>query len=146
MIRRPPRSPRTDTRFPYTTRFRSRVGQPGQSLPGCGQATHHGKPHAAVSAQLRDVPKGPSDKAIPLLENGGTTGIAPVYYFPADHKAQGRKLGETDDTHSSLFWRSSAGWAGVCPERYWRTRDGSGKNGGSEERREGKEGGSRGQT
>src|SRR3546814_18544886 len=76
-----------------------------------------------------DVPKGPSDKAIPLLENGGTTGIAPVYYFPADHKAQGRKLGETDDTHSSLFWRSSAGWAGVCPERYWRTRDGSGRTG-----------------
>src|SRR3546814_4811292 len=106
-----------------------RVGQPGQSLPVCRQATHHGKPHAAVSAQLRDVPKGPSDKAIPLLENGGTTGIAPVYYFPADHKAQGRKLGETDDTHSSLFWRSSAGWAGVCPERYWRTRDGSGRTG-----------------
>src|SRR3546814_17173242 len=26
MIRRPPRSTRTDTLFPYTTRFRSRVG------------------------------------------------------------------------------------------------------------------------
>src|SRR3546814_16409148 len=26
MIRRPPRSTRTDTRFPYTTLFRSRVG------------------------------------------------------------------------------------------------------------------------
>src|SRR3546814_18793387 len=25
MLRRPPRSPRTDTRFPYTTRFRSRL-------------------------------------------------------------------------------------------------------------------------
>src|SRR3546814_13287389 len=28
MIRRPPRSTRTDTLFPYTTLFRSRTGQP----------------------------------------------------------------------------------------------------------------------
>src|SRR3546814_18215982 len=89
MIRRPPRSTLLTHSFP----------------------TRRSSDLAAVSAQLRDVPKGPSDKAIPLLENGGTTGIAPVYYFPADHKAQGRKFGETDDTHSSLFWRSSAGWA-----------------------------------
>src|SRR3546814_4960780 len=32
MIRRPPRSTRTGTLFPYTTRFRS------QSVPACGQA------------------------------------------------------------------------------------------------------------
>src|SRR3546814_7685970 len=32
MIRRPPRSTRTDTLFPYTTRFRSAFGQ--QRLPG----------------------------------------------------------------------------------------------------------------
>src|SRR3546814_10735358 len=29
MIRRPPRSTRTDTRFPYTTLFRSAQGEPG---------------------------------------------------------------------------------------------------------------------
>src|SRR3546814_5393064 len=32
MIRRPPRSTRTDTLFPYTTLFRSRIPNPG--LPG----------------------------------------------------------------------------------------------------------------
>src|SRR3546814_2066832 len=31
MIRRPPRSTRTDTLFPYTTLFRSHVGNPEQS-------------------------------------------------------------------------------------------------------------------
>src|SRR3546814_10462505 len=44
MIRRPPRSTRTDTRFPYTTLFRSRQRrgqnhvhrQAGQSFPGAG--------------------------------------------------------------------------------------------------------------
>src|SRR3546814_2751829 len=46
MIRRPPRSTRTDTRFPYTTRFRSENGGlprlPGQvqdcPTRGCGYA------------------------------------------------------------------------------------------------------------
>src|SRR3546814_13824066 len=46
MIRRPPRSTRTDTLFPYTTLFRSRVqrrvasgvaGRPLHRLPGTGQ-------------------------------------------------------------------------------------------------------------
>src|SRR3546814_3301103 len=33
MIRRPPRSTRTDTLFPYTTLFRSRVGSVHQNIP-----------------------------------------------------------------------------------------------------------------
>src|SRR3546814_16438373 len=33
MIRRPPRSTRTDTLFPYTTLFRSRVGKIGRQPP-----------------------------------------------------------------------------------------------------------------
>src|SRR3546814_21114962 len=33
MIRRPPRSTRTDTLLPYTTRFRSRVAQAGEEGP-----------------------------------------------------------------------------------------------------------------
>src|SRR3546814_18241138 len=42
MIRRPPRSTRTDTLFPYTTLFRSRVAEDGQVGGGVktfGQAT-----------------------------------------------------------------------------------------------------------
>src|SRR3546814_1825563 len=34
MIRRPPRSTRTDTRFPYTTLFRSSCDDPGVALGG----------------------------------------------------------------------------------------------------------------
>src|SRR3546814_2265946 len=35
MRRRPPRSTRTDTLFPYTTLFRSLLHQPGEGLPLC---------------------------------------------------------------------------------------------------------------
>src|SRR3546814_15344384 len=37
MIRRPPRSTRTDTLFPYTTLFRSRKLDPGRELATVGQ-------------------------------------------------------------------------------------------------------------
>src|SRR3546814_1149193 len=37
MIRRPPRSTRTDTLFPYTTLFRSLNGEPLASVIGCGR-------------------------------------------------------------------------------------------------------------
>src|SRR3546814_2037328 len=46
MIRRPPRSTRTDTLFPYTTLFRSRGGVWG----GGARATHH---PAATNEQAR---------------------------------------------------------------------------------------------
>src|SRR3546814_5551717 len=38
MRRRPPRATRTDTRFPYTTLFRSRDGKPGHGLADRGHA------------------------------------------------------------------------------------------------------------
>src|SRR3546814_6548250 len=43
MIRRPPRSTRTDTLFPYTTLFRSAQGAAGHAYPGrqrCEAAGH----------------------------------------------------------------------------------------------------------
>src|SRR3546814_16781246 len=44
MIRRPPRSTRTDTLFPYTTLFRSSSAQPGQDVGQLrlGQSKQHG--------------------------------------------------------------------------------------------------------
>src|SRR3546814_9795657 len=46
MIRRPPRSTRTDTLFPYTTLFRSiSAGEQDQSCPHCAQ----------ISTQIDDV-------------------------------------------------------------------------------------------
>src|SRR3546814_10816652 len=44
MLRRPPRSTRTDTLFPYTTLFRSRV------QPGCPLLLPGGRRHRAVRA------------------------------------------------------------------------------------------------
>src|SRR3546814_6621885 len=38
MIRRPPRSTRTDTLFPYTTLFRSRAGRQGSGTPHAAAA------------------------------------------------------------------------------------------------------------
>src|SRR3546814_1292491 len=50
MIRRPPRSTRTDTLFPYTTRFRS-VGPPRKGRPGAvvgDPAVHQAASQAAA--------------------------------------------------------------------------------------------------
>src|SRR3546814_3392324 len=44
MIRRPPRSTRTDTLFPYTTLFRSDREHRGKRLPGAGESRED-EPH-----------------------------------------------------------------------------------------------------
>src|SRR3546814_5054 len=60
MLRRPPRSTRTDTLFPYTTLFRSdppahRLG--GVGAVGVGRAEHHQRrPPPAIERILRHVP------------------------------------------------------------------------------------------
>src|SRR3546814_6740100 len=64
MIRRPPRSTRTDTRFPYTTLFRSgvmtaamkqdRVAVPG-TANGCAQRVHIGLPVGGRVAELQNL-------------------------------------------------------------------------------------------
>src|SRR3546814_2781204 len=50
MIRRPPRSPRTDTLVPYTTLFRSAPGKPGDGLFAL---TPGARPRPAVPAPRR---------------------------------------------------------------------------------------------
>src|SRR3546814_3907822 len=58
MIRRPPRSTRTDTLFPYTTLFRS-LTLP--FLPGCGSSGEVGDDTAVQTAVL---PANPADSGI----------------------------------------------------------------------------------
>src|SRR3546814_16991997 len=59
MIRRPPRSTRTDTLFPYTTLFRSKVGETAKEKKGKKRA-------AAKLAQevgkAKSIAKPPSDR------------------------------------------------------------------------------------
>src|SRR3546814_11445127 len=60
MIRRPPRSTRTDTLFPYTTLFRSRSGaRPRQWLPARGnlQPPPHRRPRQPALEPGRHVPE-----------------------------------------------------------------------------------------
>src|SRR3546814_16987626 len=62
MIRRPPRSTRTDTLFPYTTLFRSQRADGGcrqapaadpRPLRRGARGADHERPHVAVGARLR---------------------------------------------------------------------------------------------
>src|SRR3546814_8658327 len=58
MIRRPPRSTRTDTLFPYTTLFRSDRGPPRART--ASRVRHRGHP---VLRRRREVPAGPLQQA-----------------------------------------------------------------------------------
>src|SRR3546814_10973637 len=60
MVRPPPRSPRTDTRFPYTTRFRARRGKRPQHY-GCPMP-RSAKPqeHLADAGADRNANPGPA--------------------------------------------------------------------------------------
>src|SRR3546814_10243269 len=61
MIRRPPRSTRTDTLFPYTTLFRSRLPRPGLRAGGLGRgaqgrgAADPRRRHALVLRRLHEL-------------------------------------------------------------------------------------------
>src|SRR3546814_5432669 len=59
MIRRPPRSTRTDTLFPYTTLFRSDDGGGGHQDGGLRRHRHAAQPRrAAAGGQLRRAADG----------------------------------------------------------------------------------------
>src|SRR3546814_6410776 len=53
MIRRPPRSTRTDTLFPYTTLFRSGVDRPRGALQSCSLFPVPCSPHSRLPPLLR---------------------------------------------------------------------------------------------
>src|SRR3546814_16495263 len=60
MIRRPPRSTRTDTLFPYTTLFRSPVAAHAQ-VPEAGQRPEDKESKADEDAARGDEANGPAD-------------------------------------------------------------------------------------
>src|SRR3546814_9765947 len=65
MIRRPPRSKRTDTLFPYTTLFRSIEALPYGNQP---DTFHHLRGHYSVYAQSR-IANGNSQRVGDLFRN-----------------------------------------------------------------------------
>src|SRR3546814_18770960 len=65
MIRRPPRTTRTDTLFPYTTLFRSLAG--GESTGGLAPREHPIEAESLASGRSLDVPA-LSDAAFPARD------------------------------------------------------------------------------
>src|SRR3546814_17282504 len=71
MIRRPPRATRTDTRFPYTTLFRSRLESSGSKI---------GNREDAVRLELLGVEEGVCDRlAVPSHQ--GAAGVLVALYL-----------------------------------------------------------------
>src|SRR3546814_12148271 len=83
MIRRPPRSTRTDTLFPYTTLFRSSnttISRPPLASPHAGETGGlSGAPlHDLALQRLRDFRKATAG-AIPLIGVGGISSANQAY-------------------------------------------------------------------
>src|SRR3546814_4189468 len=66
MIRRPPRSTRTDTLFPYTTLFRSAVGTAGRRGDAVSALVQ-----AVAACRVRDVRRGAAGAAVVAGLRGG---------------------------------------------------------------------------
>src|SRR3546814_19534377 len=68
MIRRPPRSTRTDTLFPYTTLFRSRIERSGAPPSHIMGTIHIADPRVrALPAPIREAFEGSEQAAFELL-------------------------------------------------------------------------------
>src|SRR3546814_6555544 len=76
MIRRPPRSTRTDTLFPYTTLFRSEAGARDQHV-------------AAYPSRHQRMARGDAPLQLPVQPGIGTPALEPAQDAAADEDAQG---------------------------------------------------------
>src|SRR3546814_8825470 len=86
MIRRPPRSTRTDTLFPYTTLFRSEAARrPAGDIEAAG---YHGDPRIAGKSVSDPVAIycGPEDFLIVAAGSGGGRAMAGSVAFVATRK------------------------------------------------------------
>src|SRR3546814_10157781 len=74
MIRRPPRSTRTDTLFPYTTRFRSELGSERLGAHGSGQGQRPGRWRAPRDQGAGEEIERPQRRGRPRLLEGDRPG------------------------------------------------------------------------
>src|SRR3546814_7699475 len=98
MIRRPPRSTRTDTLFPYTTLFRSGIGD---SIKACRAARGFPRfrfsripnPQSPIPTPMRLVFAGTPDFAVPsLIAAARRNEVVEVYTQPDRPAGRGRAL------------------------------------------------------
>src|SRR3546814_18739098 len=112
MIRRPPRSTRTDTLFPYTTLFRSGVGGVrGRGGHRLGGAEGHRQSPIDVDGRMRLQQLGVGDVA-----QTGKIGVRPIRHF-----LQPRPLVRAaDETTDALAFPQKLGRES-CRERVYTT-------------------------
>src|SRR3546814_13365237 len=142
MLRLPPRSTRTDTLFPYTTLFRSRVRlRPvlsqyvGQFLQrGVRLGFHPRKQKGDVRRQLARRPRRPPlrlgcNAALVPLSFGmphrragrntehprGCTGLVAFFYVPDNPLANLQRIGFASDSPPHMLHHFSAPWRPVQP-------------------------------
>src|SRR3546814_9928142 len=103
MIRRPPRSTRTDTLFPYTTLFRSPPGSPRAPAPDGGPVRGEAAPGrsrpAVRSAGRLPFPAG-------TVAQAGVVGAEPVLgkgeaHANADHRSHRHRQQHADEAERS---------------------------------------------
>src|SRR3546814_13657386 len=70
MLRRPPRSTRTDTLFPYTTRFRSKPDGDADGIPRQRQHDLIGPPSAIIPQSLQNGEASPHRSTVRGVGNG----------------------------------------------------------------------------
>src|SRR3546814_8807811 len=101
MIRRPPRSTRTYTLFPYTTRFRSqgsgRIRLPDGGIIRIGYDSQNGRDYTGIGKLMRD--RG-------LLESGQTS-MQVIMAYLHSHPEEGKAI--MNENKSCIFFREITG-------------------------------------
>src|SRR3546814_3762226 len=103
MIRRPPRSTRTDTLFPYTTLFRSR-GPEGDAPPHRQARKPAGQLEGKGRTRAVEGPRGPRHRRARRKAEGGRYGRA----------TQGRNRRRSDEHTSELQSLTRISYAVFC--------------------------------
>src|SRR3546814_16800213 len=114
MERRPPRSTRTDTLFPYTTRFRTKEGNENEIAGSCqhldSEFGHRNRHRAGMRRQtlrLETLEPALSAAGVACGDQCGSTGsLRPCKDPRAEIKARGMLFGTT--THTTLAGRTHA--------------------------------------
>src|SRR3546814_7785920 len=108
MKRRPPRSTRTDTLFPYTTLFRSlRLVHPGgrRDDPLRLSAADRGRPAAGDGARVRLAVLRSGARRRPAAVAAPVLGVRPpggLHHLPARHRGGGRSEEHTSELQSLM--------------------------------------------
>src|SRR3546814_5286529 len=100
MIRRPPRSTRTDTLFPYTTLFRSVLGADGDGELGTLIVGIGDEAHDAEAAAIRPLGRNGHQRHLAVVaELGEAGGHRRAHLAHVREKAQDRKSTRLNSSH-----------------------------------------------